>query len=517
MTLVFSEYKGKEKEMGENTNKQFRFADKTQQLIKANGFLALANTIYYVYIALLLTASVIRGERSLGLCGFIGTIVGVALLVMWMVYLRNRKTIKMRYISLAGTCLVSWIICFAYTQDFAAIIGGFVLISGMLYFDKKYSIISGSAYALTIISSIALKVAQGANVGDKNEIDYLFVISAIILLVLMIFATTKVAKMFNDHSIGSAEAEKDRQKVILDDVLTVADAVRKGTENAMEIINQLNESSEVVNTAVRDISDSTYSTSESIQTQTNMTQNIQESLKITLESSEKMVRVANQSNEINQQNLELMSDLKQQSKVISETNNKVSASMKTLQERANAVKSITATIFAISNQTNLLALNASIESARAGEAGRGFAVVADEIRQLAAKTKEETEHIARILEELSLNAEEASDAVEQSVNATEVQDQMIEQVSRSFEELNDNVSGLITEIDNIDGLLNDLSDANNHIVDDISNLSAMTEEVTASSTQAAEMTTENLNNAENAKNELSNVLEVSYQLDKYLS
>lgn len=35
--------------------------------------------------------------------------------------------------------------------------------------------------------------------------------------------------------------------------------------------------------------------------------------------------------------------------------------------------------------------------------------------------------------------------------------------------------------------------------------------------KTAEMTNENLNNAENAKNELSNVLEVSYQLDKYLS
>ena len=509
--------KEKRKEMGTNSNMQFKFADKTQQYIRANGFLVLANTIYYVYIALLLTASVIRGERSLGLCGFIGTIVGVSLLIIWFAYLRNRKTTKMRYIALAATCLVSWIICFAYTQDFAAIIGGFVLISGMLYFDKKYSIISGCVYAVTIISSIALKVAQGANIGDKNEIDYLFVISAIILLVVMIFATTKVAKMFNDHSIGAAEAEKENQKIILDDVLNVADAVRKGTENAMEIINQLNESSEVVNIAVKDISDSTYSTSESIQTQTSMTQNIQESIKITLESSENMVRVAQESNEINQQNLELMADLKQQSQVIFETNNKVSASMKTLQERANAVKSITATIFAISNQTNLLALNASIESARAGEAGRGFAVVADEIRQLAAKTKEETEQIARILEELSMNAEEASEAVEQSVNATAVQDQMIEQVSKSFEELNQNVGGLITEIENIDGLLNDLSDANNHIVDDISNLSAATEEVTASSIQATEMTNENLTNAENAKNELSNVLEVSHQLDKYLS
>ena len=498
-------------------NNQFKFADKTQQLIRANSFLVFANTIYYVYIALLLTASVVRGERSLGFCGFIGTIVGVSLVVTWIAFLRNRKTTKMKYIALVGTCLVSWLICFAYTQDFAAIVGGLVLICGMLYFDKKYSIISGAAYALTIIFSIAMKFAQGANTGDKNELDYIFIISTVILLVVIIYATTRVAKTFNDHSIGATEAEKDNQKIILDDVLNVADVVRKGTENAMEIINQLNESSGVVNTAVKDISDSTYSTSESIQTQTSMTQNIQESLKITLESSENMVRVAQQSNEINQQNLELMADLKQQSQVISETNNKVSASMKTLQERANAVKSITATIFAISNQTNLLALNASIESARAGEAGRGFAVVADEIRQLAAKTKEETEQIARILEELSLNAVEASEAVEQSVNATEVQDQMIEQVSKSFEELNDNVGGLITEIENIDSLLNNLSDANNHIVDDISNLSATTEEVTASSIQAAEMTNENLTNAENAKKELANVLEVSHQLDKYLA
>ena len=174
------------------------------------------------------------------------------------------------------------------------------------------------------------------------------------------------------------------------------------------------------------------------------------------------------------------------------------------------------TIFSISSQTNLLALNASIESARAGEAGRGFAVVADEIRQLAEKTRVETENIARILDELSTNAKQASDAVERSVEAAGVQDQMIEQVSQSFEEMSQNVNGLITEIETIDTLLTNLSEANNQIVDNISNLSATTEEVTASSMQATEMTVENLDNAENAKSELSNVLNVSHQLDKYM-
>lgn len=503
--------------MGQTNEKNvFQYADKTQQLIRANSFMVLANTVYYIYMALLLAVSVIIGERSLGFCGFIGVLVAISLLVMWIVYLRNKKTTKMKYIILIGLCLVSWVISYAYTQDFAAIIGAFVLVCGVLYYDKKYTLISGVAYIITIIASTITKYSQGQNVGNMSAVNYAFVISAIALLIMIIFLTTNVAKVFNDHSVGAAEVEQVRQKEILDDVLMVADEVRKGTENAMDMINQLNESSEVVNVAMKDISDSTYSTSESIQTQTMMTQNIQESIKVTIESSENMVHVARQSNEINQQNVVLMEDLKQQSQVISKTNGQVSDAMKALQERTNAVKGITDTIFAISNQTNMLALNASIESARAGEAGKGFAVVADEIRQLAAKTREETESIARILDELSKNAEEAVDAVGYSIEAAGVQDQMIEQVSQSFGEMSENVNNLIGEIEHIDTLLTDLSEANNQIVDNISNLSATTEEVTASSSQATELTVDNLSKAESAKAELANVLSVSHQLEKYM-
>ena len=494
----------------------FLYADKEQQLIRANQFMALANTTYYLYVMVMLAISVMQGVRSVGFAGLIAVLVIIALAVTWIVFKRNPKSTKMKYIILFGLCPIGWIISFAYSQDFAVIIGIFVIVCSILYFNPKYTLIAGVAYTVCASHAVFYKMSTGENVGDNTLMDFIFVISALILFTALVALTANVAKVFNNDSTGAAEAEQARQKEIMDDVLAVAEEVRNGTENAMEIINRLNESSEVANSAMKDISDSTVNTSESIQTQTSMTQNIQESIDVTIQSSENMVRMAQQSNELNQQNLQLMDSLKHQAGIIADTNGEVADSMRALQERTNAVKGIADTIFSISSQTNLLALNASIESARAGEAGRGFAVVADEIRQLAEKTRVETENIAKILDELSRNAKEAAETVERSVEATSVQDQMIEKVSMSFEEMSQNVDGLISEIENIDGLLVSLSEANNQIVENITNLSATTEEVTASSVQATEITVENLEHAEHAKEELTNILNVSHQLDKYV-
>lgn len=83
----------------------------------------------------------------------------------------------------------------------------------------------------------------------------------------------------------------------------------------------------------------------------------------------------------------------------------IGQSVQGLAEQTGAIARAAASIEKISDQTNLLALNAAIEAARAGEHGRGFSVVADEVRLLASNTRDSAKNISQIVASLSAQAE----------------------------------------------------------------------------------------------------------------
>ena len=498
------------------TKREFLYADKREQLKRSNRFLMIGFIVFYTAVLVSIIAAGVSGWRSMGYTVLVSGLTIATFLVDLVMYLKDKGDARLRYWSMAGLLIVTILVSYAFDSYYMRFLTIVPLIGYIVFFDLKFSIATAAIMVVVHMGTVAIKCfVLGSYTGDV-AFDQWSANAVIALTMVLVPWTVYITSMFNRDTIGSLEAKETAQKKMLDDVISVANEVRRGTEGAMNIMTELNSSTEVVNGAMRDISDSTQSTAENIQAQTEMTQNIQDSIGSTLKRSEQMVQVARQSEELNHKSAQIMDDLRRQSSVIAETNAEVARSMRSLQERTSAVKSIADTIFAISSQTNLLALNASIESARAGEAGRGFAVVADEIRQLAEKTRQETERIAAILGELSDNAQAAADAVARSVDATGAQDEMIARASESFGDMNRNVSGLIADIAEIDGMLNSLSEANTQIVDNITQLSAATEEVTASSSQAADLSIKNLGNAEDTKKLLENVLDVSGQLKKYI-
>ena len=496
--------------------KSFKYADRNEQIRLTNQFMVIGYLIYYLTALLMVWISKIRGFRTLGYCIMLSGVVAVSFFLPLLLLRIRPSSKKVKWYSFIGLMIATLFVAWAFNGYYLRFMAGIPLIVCILFFDKKFAAVTGGLFTGL---NLAVNLLRGFVVDlypSGTLFDQLSATLAIAVMMTLIYLATKLGEQFNRDTIESLQTEQEQQKEILNSVIAVSEEVQRGTENAMELMNDLNDSTEIVNGAMSEISGSAQGTAESIQIQTEMTQNIQESIEMTLKRSEDMVAVARNSGELNEKSLEIVGNLKKQSEVINDTNVEVADSMQQLQECTKAVKNIADTIFSISSQTNLLALNASIESARAGEAGRGFAVVADEIRHLAEKTRLETENITNILNTLSDNAAKAANAVTKSVNAAQAQDGMISQTLQSFEEMNGNVNKLISDIGEIDTMLAGLSEANNQIVENITHLSATTEEVTASSVQAADLSVQNLENAEEAKRQLNSVLKVSHQLDKYI-
>ena len=280
--------------------------------------------------------------------------------------------------------------------------------------------------------------------------------------------------MFNNDSVGAIKSEESMQKLIMEDVLTISKGVQVKTQEADQLLDKLYKSADGINGIVGEIALGTHNMAENIQSQTEMTQSIQQAIDNAAVQTKSALEKVTFSMEAVDKNMSAMTKLSEHSKTITATNSIVVDTMKKLEDQTNSVKNITDMILQISNQTNLLALNASIEAARAGEAGKGFAVVADEIRELA-------------------------------FEVTDSQIQILEEVSQGFNIINNNMQELTIQMKDIDTMTKELKKSNDIIVDDTTQLQAVSEEITASTTEAAGITNSNKNGANNAKEMLKNL------------
>ena len=145
------------------------------------------------------------------------------------------------------------------------------------------------------------------------------------------------------------------------------------------------------------------------------------------------------------------------------------------------IGSITEAINEIAEQTNLLSLNASIEAARAGESGRGFAVVAQEIQKLADQSLHSSGEISRIIEEIEITTDEATQVARQAKGIVADQNQSVGSTTDSFREIDSKVTELLKFLQQINAGVTEMEHQRSTTLSAISGISAVSAETAAGS------------------------------------
>lgn len=159
--------------------------------------------------------------------------------------------------------------------------------------------------------------------------------------------------------------------------------------------------------------------------------------------------------------------------------------VKTTNESAEKIEKASEMISTIAEQTNLLALNAAIEAARAGEAGRGFAVVADEIRKLAEQSNNFTEEINKVIQELSSKTNQAVDVILSVEKVVDEQENYAEDTQNKFEGISQSIERMKKAIEEVNLSSQKIQQQKDKVNDVITNLSSISEENAASSEESA--------------------------------
>ena len=225
----------------------------------------------------------------------------------------------------------------------------------------------------------------------------------------------------------------------------------------------------------------------------NIVQQIYSSLEATKNSIELTGSLSNEGN------IQLKG-LNQSIKSTSESFDTVVDEINGLSKNAQQIDEINTVIQNISKQTNLLALNAAIEASRAGEAGKGFSVVADEIRKLAEQSKESSDSIRVIVDDIISSIEsvvttscDAKDKLTDQVkyvdntnkaflsiiNSINESIPMLKETFESADKMIKSKDVIIEKVDSVTAVAQETSSSAQEILEATEAISAQTQEVAA--------------------------------------
>ncbi len=287
-----------------------------------------------------------------------------------------------------------------------------------------------------------------------------------------------------------------------DEFRVLSDGIASMIHNMKKLITDITEASEELTGAAVQVSDSSnmfMQTSRNIQLSiseiekgvTRLDTDSADCLNQMDGLSGKITSVSDNASEISQltaaaggcivEGMQSMEGLTESAKSTTRITAEVITAIEALEEKSRSIGNIIEAINEIASQTNLLSLNASIEAARAGEAGKGFAVVAEEIRKLADQSLMSANQIGEIIDEMISNTVDVVDIAKQAESVVASQEGAVESTTRSFQEIDKQVSRLMEALQMISDSVDNMDSDRSATLGSIESISAVSAQAAASS------------------------------------
>ena len=248
-----------------------------------------------------------------------------------------------------------------------------------------------------------------------------------------------------DFSEVSAEGFRD--PIYAEKLNQMIGAYKKANNN---YIMRLNEAMQSIgdNSYVKNMLDQVYTQQQSITDMNSSSQILKESIGNISDAMGEIRDNTHDMLQVSQSSAANMNDsitvVNESSQKIADINNQVNA----FHEKINKIGEIVDIVKKVASQSNLLALNASIEAARAGEAGKGFAVVADQVRQLSGNTAESAEDIVKYVAELRTDIGELALSMNETTSKLAEGNEKVEQSLESIRQMNQQMNQIKDRVDN---------------------------------------------------------------------
>lgn len=444
------------------------------QIKRSNKIMGTAMTLIFVLFALISFTT----KSTTAIPGYALSAFYIVMIIIAFFYVKRNITIRNTMIVLALFFSLGYAVM-VFTHNGSTMMLVFPVLLVMTVYLSELLIVCGCGMTLFIVSC---RMAYFHVTGRMTEFEIECGVMVIACLIICVYGGCRAIHMLIDYSNEETNHVKKKAKhqlKVANEVSRIVGELDTEFKNVVDELSILNNSLGVTAQLMDEIAEGSEHTAQETVNQAEMTNEIQSRLVTTNNSANDAQTITSELMNTIAYGKKSSDELAQQSILVDENTAQISATVNNLVENVSKVSTITQSILNISSQTNLLALNASIEAARAGEAGRGFSVVAEQIRTLAEETRQSTEMITEIIDELTSVTNDTQQGLAQSVESINMQREMVKAVNESFNVVEEGITNLA---DGVNVMYNEVSavmNANSAIVDGISTLSGISEEISA--------------------------------------